>query len=85
MFHRLIPMRSALQYARARPPGRSLGGAPVEDQLHLIRPPDVEALANHLFDEDAATERSIQDLGQRELRLKRGRIAARAGVLDQWR
>jgi hypothetical protein len=47
--------------------------------LHLIRTPDVEVLADHLLEEDAATKRAIQDLGQGELGLEDGQVIAIVG------
>ena len=60
-------------------PGVRLRDAPLEDQLHLIRPAQVEVLANHLLEEDAATQRPVQDLGQRELGLEDRYVVAIAG------
>ena len=46
------------------------GDASIEDQLHLIGAADVEILADDFFEETAAGEGAIEDLGQRKLRLE---------------
>src|SRR5512139_891940 len=46
------------------------GDAAVEEELHLIGPPEVEILADHLFEEPAARERTVEDLGEGELALQ---------------
>ncbi len=53
-----------------KPARRPAGHAPVEDQLHLARPPEVEVLADHLFEEDPTRQRTVEHLGQRKLRVQ---------------
>src|SRR5207244_2010185 len=48
--------------AGAEAAGRAAGDAPAENQLDLIGPPDVEVLADHLLEEDAAGGRAVEDL-----------------------
>ena len=57
-------------HAGAEPPRRLLADPPLEDQLHVIGPADVEVLADHLLEEHTAGVGSVEDLGQGELRLK---------------
>src|SRR4051812_5693380 len=52
------------EHPRPEPARGPLGDAPLEDQLHLVRPSQVEVLADHLLEEDTAGERPVQDLGQ---------------------
>src|SRR3990172_10943333 len=67
------------QHARPKAAGCAARDASIKDQLHLIRPTDVEILANHFFEETAARERPIEDLGQRELGLQDGEVISIAG------
>src|SRR5580704_9483740 len=67
------------KYSRPEPARSPLRDAPLEDQLHLIGPAQVEVLANHLLEEDTATQRPVQDLGQRELGLEDRYVVAIAG------
>src|SRR5207247_8273832 len=53
--------------------------ASIKDQLHLVRTTDVEILAHHFFEETAARERPIEDLGQRELGLEDRELIPIAG------
>jgi hypothetical protein len=48
--------------------------------LHLVGAAEVEVLADHLLEEDAAGQRPIQDLGQGELGLEDGDLVAVAGL-----
>ena len=50
------------QHARAEAPGRATGDAAIEDQLHLIGAPEVEILADDLFEETAPGARPVEDL-----------------------
>ena len=43
---------------------RSLHHPTVEDQVHLVGTAEVEVFANDLFEENAATQRAVQDLRQ---------------------
>ena len=61
-------------------PGVRLGDAPVEDQLHLVGPAQVQVLADDFLEEDAAGQRSVQHLGQGELGLQDGHVVAVAGL-----
>ena len=67
------------EYPRAEPPWRPLRDPAVEDQLHRVGPAEVEVLADHLLEEDAAAQRSVQHLGQRELSLEDRDVVAKAG------
>src|SRR5262245_22160322 len=53
-----------------------LGDTPPEDELHMIGTTDVEVLADHLLEEDAARQGPIQNLGQGELCLKDRQIVS---------
>src|SRR5271157_2665662 len=72
-------------HAGAEPPRRLLGDPPLEDQLHVIGPADVEVLADHLLEEHAAGVGSVEDLGQGELSLKDRNVVAIAGLSILWR
>ena len=67
------------QHAGAEAPGRAARDAPIEDQLHLIGTAEVEILADDLFEETAAGQRPIEDLGQRELGLQDRELIPIAG------
>ena len=58
------------QHAGAEPAGRPSRDAAIEDQLHLIGTTDIQILAHDLFEETAAGQRPIEDLGQGELGLQ---------------
>jgi hypothetical protein len=49
--------------------------------LDLIGTTDIEVLSDDLFEQRAATGRTIQDLGQTELGLEDGELIAVAGPL----
>src|SRR5271156_2380534 len=66
-------------HAGAEPPRRLLGYPPLEDQLHVIGPADVEVLAEHLLEEHAAGEWPVEDVGQGELSLKDRNVVTIAG------
>ena len=66
-------------HAGAEPTRRLLGDPPLEDQLHVIGPADVEVLADHFLEEDAAGGGTVEDLGQGELSLKDRNVVAIAG------
>jgi hypothetical protein len=51
-----------------------------KDQLDHVRTADVEILPADLLQEDAATQRTVQDLGQGELGLQDGQLIAVAGL-----
>ncbi len=60
---------------------------PVEDQLlDLARPPEIQVLADHLFQEDPTRHRTVEYLGQRKLRLQdRQRIlGGQRCLLEAW-
>ena len=65
--------------AGAKPPRGAPGDAPLEDQLHLIGPADIEVLANHFLEEHPAGDGPVQHLGERELRLQDRQVVAIAG------
>ncbi len=52
-----------------RPPGRAGAHTPVEDQLDLIRSPEVEVLANDLLEKRPARRGTVQHLREAELGL----------------
>ena len=60
--------------AGAKQAGRGLGNPAVKDQLHLFGPADIEVFANHFFKEDAAGERSVENLGEGEFDLQDGKV-----------
>ena len=61
-------------------PGVLLGDPAVEDQLHLVGPAEVQVLADDLLEEDAAVQRPVEHLGQRELGLQDRDVVAVAGL-----
>ena len=58
------------EHSRAKAPGRAPGHAPGKDQLHPIGSAEIEILPDHFLEEATARERSVQYLGQCELRLQ---------------
>src|SRR3990172_2295555 len=50
--------------------------AAVEDQLHLIRTPQVEVVADHLLEEHAPLHPVVEHLGERKLRLEDRKLIA---------
>jgi hypothetical protein len=46
-----------------------LGDSPVEDQLHLVGTAQIEVFTDDFLEENAAAQRTIQDLSQGELSL----------------
>lgn len=46
------------------------GDAAIEDQLNLVRTAEIEVLADHLLEEQAAVHRAIEPLGQGKLGLQ---------------
>ena len=60
-------------------PGVRLVTAAVEDELHLVGTPKIQILTDDIFKQDAAAERSVQDLSQGELGLQNGDVIAIAG------
>jgi hypothetical protein len=52
---------------------------PIEDQAHFLGATEIEVLADHLFEEQAAMHGPIEHLGQRELGLQDRDIIAIAG------
>src|ERR1700687_4951705 len=56
-------------HPRAKAPRSSLADAAVEDQLHLPGIAKVEILMDHFLEEGPASQRPVQHLSQRELRL----------------
>src|SRR5271167_4809610 len=68
------------QYPRAETSRCTPRYAPLEDQLHLVRPAEIQVLANDLLKEDAPRLRAVEHLGQRKLRLQDGNVIAIAGL-----
>ena len=62
---------------RARRPA---GDPAIEDQLNLLGTAEVEVLADHLLEEQAAVHRPVEHLGQRELGLQDRDVVAVAGL-----
>ena len=58
-----------------------LGYATIKDQLHHVWTSEVEILPDDLLEENAATQRTVQDLGQGELGLQNGQVIAVAGLV----
>ena len=56
------------------------GGVPrdpaVKDQLHAVRPAEVQILPNEVLEEQPAAQRAIQHLGETELGLQDGQLVA---------
>ena len=59
--------------------GRSQDAA-IEDQLHLLGTTEIEILADDLLEKDASCERSVEDLGEGELRLEDGDVVSESGL-----
>src|SRR5438270_10405091 len=57
-------MDAILNHARAELPWGLLGHDPVEDQLHPVRPAQVQIVADDLFEELASAQASVEDLRQ---------------------
>ena len=55
--------------------------AAAEDQADLVRPADVEVVAQHLLEEDPAGHRGVEHLGEGELRLQDRQLIGVPGVL----
>src|SRR5262249_43054802 len=55
------------------------GHAPAEDELDLIGAANVEVFADDLFEEDAAGDGLVEDLGEGGLRLQDGGVVPVAG------
>ena len=55
---------------------RRLGDPSAENQLDVIRPTDVQVLADHLLEEHAAGSGTVQDLGQGEFGLEDRHVIA---------
>ena len=68
------------QHPGAEPARGPLGHPPLENQLHLVRPPEVQILADDLLEEGPARLGTIQHLGQRELRLQDRYVVAIPGL-----
>ena len=66
--------------AGAKQAGRALADPTIKDELHLFRPADIEVFANHFFKEDAAGERSVENLGEGEFDLQDGQVVAISGL-----
>jgi hypothetical protein len=60
--------------------GRRLGDLTVEDQLDLFGAAQIQVFADDFLQEDSSGDRTIQHLGQGELRLQKGEIVAIPGV-----
>jgi len=59
--------------------GRAAGDLAVEDQTDLGGATDIEVVADHLLEEDAAGDRLVEHLSERELGLQDGELVAIAG------
>jgi hypothetical protein len=66
--------------AGAEAAGGAVGHAPTEDELDLIGAADVEILADDVLEEDAAGDRLVEDLRERELGLEDRDVVAVAGL-----
>jgi hypothetical protein len=67
--------------------GRLLGHHPVEDQLHPVRPAQIQIVADNLFEELASAQRPVEDLRQTYFHLPDGQIpvvSGRAIFRPQW-
>lgn len=80
------------QHASPKAAGRAFGHAAIEDQLDLVRATAClestqQVLTNDFLEEDAASQRPIQHLRQRELALQNRHVVAiaRCGVLGRER
>jgi len=65
---------------RPEPPGGPPRDPAPEDQLHLVRPAEVQVLADDRLEEDPPGEGPVQELGQRELRLEDRAVVPVAGL-----
>ncbi len=62
--------------ARVKTPRRGPGDAAPEEQLHAIRPPQVQVVADDLFEELPPPQGAIEDLGAADLDLQHGQLIA---------
>jgi hypothetical protein len=59
--------------AGAEPARRLVCHSTIEDQIHLVWPSKIEVLADHVLEEQAAVNGSVEHLGQGELGLQDGK------------
>jgi hypothetical protein len=59
---------------------RAVCHSAIEDQLDLVWPSKIEVIADHLLEEQAPVDWSVEHLGQGELGLQDGNIVAIAGL-----
>src|SRR3984893_16607776 len=64
----------------AKPPRGAAIDLAVEDQLDLLRPAEIEVLADHLLEEQSAVHRPVEHLRQGELGLQDRDVVAVAGL-----
>src|SRR5918996_2833854 len=70
---------SVCQHARPEASRRPFCHPPVEDELHHVWPSNVEVLPDDFLKQDATVQWPVQDLSEREFRLKDGDIVAVTG------
>src|ERR1022692_4560324 len=80
-------MHPVLYHSGAKLSRRSLGHPPSKDQLHTVWPPQIQIVANDLFEELPPTQRAIVDLRQADLHLpdRQGPVVAGLPVLRSQR
>src|SRR6266508_6078969 len=59
---------------RAETPRRLSGDPAIKDQLHPVRPAEVEVVPNEILEEQPAAQRAIQHLGEAELGMQDGQL-----------
>ena len=62
-------MHAVLDHARAKLAGRFLRHHPIEDQLYPVRPPQIQIVADDLFEELTPTQGTVEDLRQADFHL----------------
>ena len=66
-------------HPRAKAGWRALVDAPVEDQLHLVRPPQIQVVTDHTLEERTSVQRTVEHLGEGELGLQDRHLVEQAG------
>src|SRR5208283_1003077 len=62
-------MHTLLDHTRLKLAGRLLRHYPIKDQLHTVRSPQIQIVANDLFEELAPTQGTVEDLRQTDFHL----------------
>ncbi len=62
-------MHTVLDHAGPKLAGSFLRHHPIEDQLHPVRPPQIQVVAYDFFEELTPAQGTVEDLRQADLRL----------------